>query len=292
MIKQKIHKQIIPMIFFILLIIYTISLIIPLIWTILTSLKSQMDFYLNPFKLPSKPMFENYLLVFKDMYREIMTPSGPRKVFLIELFFNSILYSVGCTFISILVQSTSAYVCAKYRFKFGRIIHSTVILVMIFPIVGSLPSELQIMRAIGFYDNLIGMWLIKGSFTGLNFLIFYATFKGISWEYAEAAVIDGASHAAIMFKIMLPLAKVTIFSLGILSFITYWNDWQVSVIYLPNTPVAAYALYAFQFNTSNISTGVPFVMAACLMVMLPIFILFMAFKNKLIGSLSMGGLKG
>ena len=84
------------------------------------------------------------------------------------------------------------------------------IVVMLLPIVGSLASELQMLHTIGAYDNVVFLMFMKGGFLGTNFLIFYATFKGISWEYAEAAFIDGASHARVLFTIMIPLAMTTV----------------------------------------------------------------------------------
>lgn len=95
-----------------------------------------------------------------------------------------------------------------------------------------------------------------------------------------------------MFRIMIPLAKTTVLALALITFIGYWNDWQTSMIYMPNFPTVAYGLYQFQFNTTNATAGVPYLMAACILVMLPVLILFLIFRNKLMGAIAVGGLKG
>ena len=134
--------------------------------------------------------------------------------------------------------------------------------------------------------------IMKGGFLGSNFLIFYATFKGISWEYAEAAFIDGASHVRVLFTIMIPLAMTSIAAIFLLGFIGNWNNWNVHVIYLPNYPMISYALYYFQNNTINAISNTPCKLAACMIVLAPILVLFLLFRKKLMGNLTIGGLKG
>ena len=77
-----------------------------------------------------------------------------------------------------------------------------------------------------------------------------------------------------------------------MTLIGIWNDWQTSMIYLPSFPMAAYGLYAFQFSNVNAVSGTNYLMAACALVVLPILLLFIAFRNKLMGAVAVGGLKG
>jgi ABC-type glycerol-3-phosphate transport system permease component len=91
---------------------------------------------------------------------------------------------------------------------------------------------------------------------------------------------------------MLPLAAVTISAVSILAFIEFWNDWRVNVVYLPSYPLISYALYQFQNNPVNEISTVPRKLAGCMMVTAPIFVLFVIFRKKLMGNLSIGGLKG
>ena len=168
------------------------------------------------------------------------------------------------------------------------------LVIMILPIIGALPSELRMMRLLGFYDNVFALMLMKGSYTGMNFMIFHATFASIEKDYTEAATIDGASHVAIMFKIIFPMAKQIITILALTSMITYWNDWNVSVTYLPSWPTASYALFVFQnSNLPEIALGgIPYIFCACTVVMLPLLVIFIVFREQLMGEISFGGVKG
>ncbi len=292
MVKQRIGKQIVPWIAFIIMVLFCITLVVPVIWALITSFKSNLDFIMNPFGIPTKWHFDNYVTVFENLFISQDTGSGTRKVLIPELFFNSFAWS----FVSALSSATAgclvAYVTAKYNFKIGKIIYTIIIIKMILPIVGSLPSSLRIMQITGVYDSFWGLALTKFNLEGTGFLYFYAAFKGVSWTYAEAAFLDGAGHFKVMTRVMIPMIMPTYFALFLLNFIMHWNEWNATLIYIPSLPTLAYALYKFQNNTGNSTSGVPFVMIACMLSVLPILVIFITFRDKLMGSLSMGGLKG
>ena len=272
--------------------IYALSLVLALLWALLSSLKSRFDFRENPFSLPKNWRFDNYMKAFGELFVGIETATGSRNVYMPELLFNTVVYALGSTIFSVMSPCLTAYIVAKYKFKGRNVLYATVIVTMLLPIVGSLPSSMILMKAIGFYDNLIGIWITKGSFLGMNFLIFYACFKSFSWDYAEAAFIDGASNFRVMVQINLPLAKTTILAMALLAFVGYWNEYETQLIYLPSMPSLAYGLFQFQFSVSTVASSVTIQLAGCMIVAIPIFILYMIFKDMLIGNIAVGGIKG
>lgn len=206
--------------------------------------------------------------------------------------FWSVLTSVIPAIINVTFTAICSYTLAKYNFRAKNFIYKTFIVVMILPIVGSLPSNLEFLHAIGAYDKI--WWLFISScqvWTG-SWLILYAVYKSISWEFAEAAFIDGAGHHAVFWRIMLPLSRSTLFVLILLSFITRWNDFQLSLIWFPSYPTLAYGLYFFQFANAQAASSEPIKLAAAILSSIPSFILFVSFKDKMMGALTMGGLKG
>lgn len=292
-IKKRTLRQIFPLIFFVLLLVYCISLLIPMAWALMSSLKSRLDFRMDPLGFPTSFAWENYVSAFNALYIQVSAGAGVRNVYLLEMFGYTLAYAVGATIAATLAHMVVAYICAKYtRFKITKVLYSIVIVTMILPIVGSLPSEMQVVRTLGLYNNILGAWIMKATFLGTHFLIFYATFKGISWEYAEAAFMDGASHARVMFQIMFPLAKTTVSAIALLSFIGFWNDANMSMIYMPDIPTVAYGLFRFQFSTGQESSSITVQLAGCTIVMFPIFVLYMCFKKQLIGNIAIGGIKG
>ncbi len=277
---------------FVFLTIYSLIMILLFLWALMSSVKSDYDFNHSPFGFPTEWHFENYMIALSKFSIPVETANGTRNVYLAEMLLNSLIYSVGCTIINTMVTCVVAYVTCKYTYKFSKVVYGIVIVTMILPIVGSLPSELEVSKALGLYDNFFGMFVMKANFLGMNYLIFYSAFKNLPWDYAEAAMVDGASHFKVMTKVMIPMVKPVIMIVALLAFIGYWNDYYVPMMFLPNHPTAAYGLYRYQFASDSSISTIPMKLAGCMIVFMPIFVLFLVMKDKLIGNLTIGGLKG
>lgn len=277
------------------LILYSVSLLLPILWGLSTSLKTDLDFYLNPFWLPDgwfwNWQWSNYSYAFMNFVVKVEAGAGFRIIYMEEMFLYTILYALGCAFFQSFVCCVVAYMVVKFDYFFSKVIYTVVIVAMILPIVGSLPSEIQMSRALGFFDSIWGMWIMKSHFLGMYFLVFHAMFRGIPKEFADAARVDGAGNFQVLFSIMLPLVRNTLFTVILLNFIGYWNDYQVPLIYLPSYPTIAYGLYLFNFSTINSLSTIPMKITGCMIMMLPILIVFLIFRNRLIGNISIGGLK-
>lgn len=275
------------------LVLYSITLLVPLAWVLLTSLKDPIEFRLNPFGFNKKFVFSNYTTAFESFAIETLRAGQKSTVYIEGMLYNSLVYAIGCSLICTMTNCIVAYIVARYsHFRFTKWIYAFVVFTMVMPIVGSLPSEIQMAKSLHFYDNMWGIYLMKAYFGGSNFLIFYATFKGFAKEYVEAAKLDGAGETQIMFRIMLPLAKATIGAIFLLAFITFWNDYYAPMIFLPSRPTIAYGLYRFQNNVGTASSSVTVKLAACSILIVPILILFIFVKDKIMQNVSIGGIKG
>lgn len=270
--------------------IYCLSMIYVLLFGLINSLKDATDYeWNNPFGLPSKEFgwhFDNYAKVLTEF--KVFTLGG-NEVYLMQMFFNSLFYAVFMSLFCMATQIITAYAIAKYDFRFKSVLYGVAVVVMLLPIIGSLASEVQMAEAFNFRNNLIGVCIMKCKYPGLYFHVFYATFKGLSWTYAEAAQIDGAGHFKIFIEIMLPLIRSTVFAVFILLFIEYWNDYYTPMVFLPESPTMSYGLFLFQ--TDN-KASTPVQLASCLMACLPILVVFVAFKDKIMSNVTMGGIKG
>ena len=279
-------------ILYVIVAVYCLSMVYVLLFGLINSLKNATDFeWLNPFGFPHKEFgwkFDNYSKVLKEFKVSSMSMGGEEVGFM-GMFVNSLLYAVFMSLLSMATQIMVAYAIAKYDFRLKPLLYGVAVIVMLLPIIGSLASEVQMADTFNFRNNLLGICLMKCKYAGLYFLVFYATFRSVSWTYAEAAQIDGAGHLKIFIEIMLPLIKSTVFAVFILLFIEFWNDYYTPMIFLPQSPTMSYGLFVFQ--TDNRASQ-PIQLAACLLTCLPILVLFVVFKNKIMGNVTMGGLKG
>ena len=275
------------------LIFYTICLCSLLFWATITSFKHYFELTTNIIGLPKKWVW-NYSTIWEQMFVEINKKGvGSVEVHVPEMAVYSILYSVGCTITNTMVPCLTAYMCARFPYKCSKIVHTTVIIVMIIPIVGSTPADLMVAKAFGLYDSIWGMWIMSGNFLGMYFLVFYGTFKTLPMAYSEAAKMDGAGNFAILFKIILPMMKNTIFTIMLIKFIGYWNDYGVTLLWLPSYPNLARGVYELA-RTIRVKElqRTPMRMAGAVLMMIPTLLLFVTFHKRLIGNLRMGGLKG
>ena len=278
---------------FLVLAVYCVSLILPLIWAIITSVKEQYDFLYNPLGLPVEYIFENFGTVLEKFEVNAIVDGIQVKQGIWQMLINTLLYAGGAALMATLIPCITAYVTAKFpQKKMSGVIYAIVIATMIIPIVGSYPAEITMLQNLGIYDTLLGIWIQKANFLGVYFLVFHAAFKGLAKEYSEAAEIDGASEFTIMTRIMLPLVRNTFFTVFLIKFVELWNDYQVPLLYLPSRPTLSFGLYFVSNYTGNTISTVPLRMAGCIIILLPILALFIAFKEKLMGNITMGGVKG
>lgn len=276
---------------FIILSLYTIGLVMLILWALMTSFKIDDNYLRDPIGWPKVFSFDNYLNVFEYM-RVLVTKNGKQNyVYIEQMLLYSVLYAGGCALIQTFVTALVAYLTSKYECLVSKIVHYSVIVTMILPIVGNMSSMIQILRALHIYDTMIGMYIMKFGYANIYYLIFYAAFKRIPKDYTEYALVEGASHPRIMFKIMFPMVAPLLGTVALLLFINYWNDYQVPYVYLPSMPTAALGLYA----TLNVNTSInetPFKIASGIVVFIPIFIVFMIFRNKIMSNIDEGGIKG
>ena len=276
----------------IVLILYTLALFFMFLWALVNAVKTAAGFYIDPVGIPTDFQFRNFLDAFQAIRIRAWIGGTEYYVYLPEMFFNSLMYAVGCAFFSTLAPCLMAYATARYKFKFNSVIYGMVIFAMITPIVGNLPSQVEMAKTLGFYDSMLGMYFMSFTFLGTYYLIFHATFKGLSKDYADAASVDGAGHFTVMTRIMFPLVKNTFFAVFLLQFISYWNDYQTPLLFMQSRPTAAIGLQFFRIAAESQFRAIPIQIAGSILLLIPILILFTAFRNKLMGNLTVGGIKG
>ena len=272
---------------FVIFALYALSLLFPFVWLILNSLRSVDEYntimnFKDYLSLPKDWAFTNYITILTKSVGDTN---------LLSMFINSIILTVLGTIVNVFFSTCAAYVLAKYKFKGRNLIYAIAIFSMVVPIVGTLPSQVKFMEALHLNDKIIGvLFLYSGTF-GFNFILLYSAFEGISWNYAEAAQMDGGSHFTIFFKVMIPLCKGPIISCCILQAITLWNDYSTPFLFLNSRPTLAVGLEQIKATLEN-SSSYPLIFAAVIISILPVLILYACFQKKIVENTVAGGLKG
>lgn len=281
----------------VLLILYGVAVVGLLLWGFIASFRNDQAVVQRPWALFEDLTLDNYSDVFNNFKTFKYVDGGTQTVYFEEMFLNSLLYAGGGALMQTLCTAIVAYLTAKYDNTCSKIVHYTVIVTLTLPIVGNLASMLQVTKSLKLFDSIVGSWIMKFGFNNIYYLIFYAFFKKISWEYAESAFLDGGSHYTVFFRIMLPLAMPLMATVFLLNFIQYWNDFETPYMFLPNHTTAGIMLYMSIIGGGGSWAGEGVIaltsqLAAAFLVFLPIFVLFLVFRNKIMGNLSEGGIKG
>ena len=278
-----------------LMVVYAISLLIPLIWMLYSSIKPADEFLLSPYALPKKLQFSNYAEVLSKLeYRRTKEGVGLVVYGLGDMFLYSIVWSVATPLIANFFNMLTSYVVCKYKFPGRNFIYSLGIFLMIIPIIGTGPASLRVHKALGLYDNFLGRILISGSgaFYGFNFILMYGAWKGIPWAYAEASFIDGSSNIRTFFHVMMPLMIPTFMVTFILGFLSTWNDYITFLTWLPSYPNLALGMYMFQYNIKLYGLGVPSILAGFTLTAIPTTVLYILSQKTIMTKMNVGGLKG
>lgn len=281
----------------VLLILYGVAIVGLLLWGFIASFRNDQAVVQRPWAIFEDLTLDNYSDVFNNFKTFKYVDGGTQTVYFEEMFLNSLLYAGGGALMQTLCTAIVAYLTAKYDNTCSKIVHYTVIVTLTLPIVGNLASMLQVTKSLKLFDSIVGSWIMKFGFNNIYYLIFYAFFKKISWEYAESAFLDGGSHYTVFFRIMLPLAMPLMATVFLLNFIQYWNDFETPYMFLPNHTTAGIMLYMSIIGGGGSWAGEGVIaltsqLAAAFLVFLPIFVLFLVFRNKIMGNLSEGGIKG
>lgn len=294
--KADVFAKSVAVIIGVILAVYCISLIYPIFWMFINSLKDEVDYGTNLFNFPSRWMWSNYSEVLKFLKIErVVHGQGVVTISLAEMLYNSLFRCFAENIVDIFFKATCAYVLAKYIFPGSKFIFRLCIVLMIIPIIGNLPSSLLVHRSLGTYDNMYTRLIaIPSGMLGMQFLIFYSAFRGVPDAYMEAAEIDGASRYQIMFKIMLPMQMPLIVTYFVLGFLGTWNDYNTTLIYLPSFPNIAYGLYQFRGTATGGAEGASsaMILAGYALIMIPTTILYFSCHKVITSKIIVGGLKG
>lgn len=292
-IKSK-SKSILYIILFVLLVVYTLLVIVPLLWAFVQSFRDSFDFTQDgPVKFDlSKATFINWNYVFSYFIIEVN-----HKIYDVgQMFFYTLLFAGGSTIASITATTLMSYAVGRFKYRFSEFLIALCLVVMSLPIVGALPSQLGMVRELNIYDKTISIFILAFTYNGMYFLVLSEAFRAIPKDFSDAASIDGAGRLHIMLRIMLPMVKNIIFTIALLQFVTSWNDYQTPLLFVPSKPTLSCGFFlidnANPFNNKiQALRELPFKFASSMFVVFPIALLFIFFNKKFLGNISLGGLK-
>ncbi len=267
-----------------------ISILVPVAWVFLASIKQNAEFYGSPWALPEGFYFQNFIDAFQ-------------KANMGGYMLNSAIVTTLALAILLVVALPAAYVLARYTFrgsrlmnglfKAGLFINVNYIVVPIFLMLVDGDTLLREVFGEGFLlDNLVVLAFVYAA-TALPFTIYLLSsyFQSLPSTYEEAAFIDGAGYFKTMAKVMIPMARPSIVAVILFNFLAFWNEYIIALTLIPGPdktlPVGLMNLMAAQKSAANYGQ----MYAGMVLVMLPTLILYIIVQKKLTQGMTLGGLK-
>lgn len=259
------------------LIIWSIVVVVPLLWTVMSSFKTSSEIFASPFALPSSWSFDNYV--------NAWTTAG-----IGSFFVNSIIVVFGALIVTMLFGSMCAYVLARFRFFGSRAIYYLMLAGLTFPVFLAIVPLFFVLRSLGLLNTLPGLILTYAAFA-FPFTVFFlfSFFKSLSGSIAEAAALDGAGEWRTFFQVMLPMARPGLATVAILNFVGLWNQFLLPVAL--NTDPQNYVLtqgMASFASQAGYSVDFGALFAASVITVVPVLIVYLIFQRQLQGSVSQG----
>jgi len=265
----------------VLLILYTMTVIIPLAFMLLNSFKTNQEFFADFWALPSSLNFIHY--------QEAIENTG-----IIRMFGNTIIIVLAALALNIVTSAMIAYVIARSGSKISDPMYKFFLFGMLTPGVVTLIPLFLIARTIHLYNTRTILILVYAGFEmSFSVYVFTGFFKTLPGSLEEAAYIDGASRYQTFWKILFPLSKPAVVTVGVFNFIEYWSDYLLAMTLVSDESKKTVSLGVMKLQVANaVRTEWGQLFAVCVLVIIPVLLIYIIFQRQLTGGLTAGAVKG
>lgn len=259
------------------LVAWSVIVLVPFIWALLASTKTSREIFGDPWSLPSSPRWTNFSSAWDKGVGSYLL--------------NSIVVVTGGVLLTMLLGSMVAYVLARYEFPGNRFIYYLFAGGMMFPVFLAIVPLFFVVENLGMLSTYRGLVLVYVAYS-LPFTVFFmhAFFRTLPTSVAEAAVLDGASHTGVFFRVMLPMAKPGLLSIAIFNVVGQWNQFVLPAFLSPEKPVLAQGI-ATLLASQRYEGDWGALFAALTIAMVPVVVVYLVFYRQVQAGLTSGTLK-
>lgn len=271
--------KIIDALTYLILIVGGIVVIYPLAWMIIASFKSVDEFYTNPFGLPKRLILSNFVYVWKS--------AGLGRGFI-----NSIIATTFTIAIVYVLSCMAAYAFARISFPLRSFLFYAFLLSMIMPVQVTILPLFLVLKRLTLIGRLPGL-VVAFSSAGIAFSIYLlrSFFFSIPVELEEAAFLEGCSRYGVLLRIIVPLSRPALATLGIFQGMNVWNDFFTSLIIASEPTARTLPVRVYNFMTVYV-TQWAYVFCSLTITVIPIIIIYLFFQTQFVSGLTAGSLKG
>lgn len=259
--------------------IYSLILLLPIFWMLMTAMKTPQELYKNRLGLPEIWHFENFV-------------EATRIASIPQYFMNTVIVVVVVFVFGVGLASMAAYVLARFTFKFRALIEVFFIAGLMVPIQAVVVPLYRMAISLGALNNLYYLGLVNSAFSiPLCIMILTSFIRQIPDAIEESAIIDGCNRLQIFTRIILPTIREGLISAAILVGLNTWNGLLLPLLFLSKDHVKTISIGMRSFFT-QFGSQPTLLIAACFVSMLPVLVLYAVLQERMIKGLTMGAVKG
>ena len=260
--------------------LYSLVIILPMVWILYTSFKTPREFLHAPWALPGRLVWENY-------YHAWYTAN------IGTFFLNSVIVTSGMVVLTVLLASMASYVVSRFEF-FGKSVLANFFMAgLLVPKVFVTVPLFQLLLSLNLLNTHVGLIL---AYTGMalpfSVFVLIGFFQTLPKELESAAMVDGASHVRTFWSIMLPLARPGLVTVSIFNFLWYWNEYPTALTVLQRESLKTLPLgLVILTETQERAAEWGQLFAGIIIVMIPVVVIYIMFQRMLISGLNTGAVK-
>ena len=276
--SQKRRNAITRFLIYFFLIVITAFMLLPFLWMLSSSFKENKDVFGFPIQwIPADPRWQNYV----DIWTEIP---------LLTFIKNTAKITIVVTLLQLFTSSFAAYAFAKMQFKGKNVLFLGYIATIAVPWQAYMVPQFMMMSSWGLNNTHLAIMCLQ-AFSAFGVFLMKQFYEGVPSELCEAARIDGLTEYGIWWHIMLPLSLPALSTLTIFTFVNTWNDFLGPLIYLTRTELKTIQIGLRMF-ISQYSAEYGLIMAASVVVLIPVLIVFLSLQKYFVQGVASSGIKG
>lgn len=258
---------------------FALLMIYPLYWLFISAFKTSEDFFQNPFRLPTEWIIDNIVEAWK------VANLGTAMI-------NSVIVTVTATILTVFLSALTAYAISRFDFRLKGPLMAFFLLGLLIPIHSTLVPLFIMMNKVGMLNTYWALILPYTAFElPISIFLTVAYMQSIPKDLEESAHIDGSGYWGIFFRMMLPLSAPILFTVAILSFLRYWNEFVFALVFINDANLKTLPLSLAIFS-DGYTTNYGLTMGAMAVAVIPTIIMYLIFQEQIMKGMLAGAIKG
>lgn len=265
----------------ILMFLWGLSILFPLVWIFYESLKTNREFFQSAWGLPAVPQWKNYKTAWENLN-------------ISRSMLNTVYYVVASGTLNIFITTLCAYALTRLEWKGKKLVHETIMISLFLPGINALVPQYVLAKKLHLVNSLTGLITLNVlAVSAFDILLLGGFMQTIPNELEESAYIDGASIFQVFWKVIIPLAKPGIMTIGIFKFLGLYNDFLPPLIYLSDPKKYTIGVNMYQANQlMQYKADWVSLCAGVVIAMIPTLVVYLIFQKQIVEGATLGSVKG